>query len=183
MKKLCLLAMAVVFAVSAHAQLITSTTTVSERKIQREKTNVNVWYQGEVNFGYGLAGSISYNGESADAEFSRVFIETIHGARITKYAFVGLGTGVQYALDYEEAIIPVFLDLKGYYPVSDDFAPYVAFDLGYGIGTSDFDGGFYGSFGAGLNYRKLNFGLGYQMQGIGEGAKLGSFFLKVGLKF
>lgn len=183
MKKILILLAAALVAVPTFAQKTTVTRVNREKTYKTQNHDLSIWYQGEVNIGYGMAGSVSYKGDSADAEYSRIFVETIHGARITQYAFVGLGVGFQYAWDYEEEVIPIFVDLKGYYPVNDNFAPYVAFDLGYGATISNFDGGFYGSFGAGLNYKKLNFGLGYQMQGIGGGLKLGSFFLKVGMKF
>lgn len=169
MKKLLIVLVAVLMAAPSFAQKTTVTRVNREKTYKTSSHDLNVWYQGELNFGYGLA---------SDYNMSRVFLETIHGARITKYAYAGIGVGVQYALDWEEVIIPAFVDLKGYYPVTDDFAPYVAIDLGYGAGTGDIDGGFYGSFGAGVNYKKLNFGLGYQKFG-----EVGSFFVKVGIKF
>ncbi len=207
MKKICMLALAFVCgtATASYAQLITSTTSVSEKTIEKKgRGDVKVWYEGELNLGYGMGGSLKYDGESEDAHFARPFIETVHGARITRYAFVGLGAGFQYAYDeeWEIGLVPVFLNLKGYYPVTEHFAPYVSVDLGYGLGVLgtknyggeeglDLKGGLYASYGIGLNYKRLNFGFGWQHQSMkfayegesGDSFGANSFFLKVGLKF
>ena len=183
----------------------TTVTRVNREKTYRTNTHaVDIWYEGELNLGYGMGGTLKYDGDSEDAKYARPFIETVHGVRITKYAFAGLGVGFQYAYDenWEVGMMPVFLDLKGYYPVTEHFAPYVAIDLGFSsglVGTKDYmdtegldlKGGFYASYGIGLNYRRLNFGLGWQHQGMkfkydgknGDGFSVNSFFVKIGLKF
>lgn len=206
MKKLLVLA-AILLAAMPAASFAQKTTVT---RVNREKTyrttnhDISIWYEGELNLGYGMGGTIKADGESADAKYGRPFIETVHGVRITKYAFAGLGVGFQYATgkEWKTGMVPLFLDLKGYYPVTEDFAPYVAIDLGYGmgvVGTKDFygekgmdlKGGFYASYGIGLNYKRLNFGLGWQHQGMkfkyegesSDGFSVNSFFVKVGLKF
>lgn len=203
MKKIAIIALAALFcAAQADAQIITGSSYESTE--YTVKTN---GYQGELNFGYGLGGTVKDDHDKDDAHFARAFIETIHGARINEYAFVGLGAGFHYAYDkknvagYDDegvGIVPLFIDLKGYYPVTDDFAPYVAVDLGYGLPVlnskgsySELTGGFYASYGIGLNWRKLNFGLGWQHQSFntkyegekGDGFAINSFFVKVGVKF
>lgn len=150
-------------------------------------------YQGEVNVGYGFGGKVKIEGEKFDAEYGREFVETIHGIRINKYAFAGLGAQLQYIDDPEVLMLPLFIDLKGYYPIGKRFAPYIFVDLGYSLGVSDGDGdldGFFASYGLGINYGKLDFGLGWQHQttysyheGGGYDASVNSFFLKVGVKF
>ena len=201
MKRFCVLLLAALVAMPSFAQKTTVTRVTRETTVTRvtretdyhasSSREVDIWYQGEVNVGYGTSGSVALSdlGLSVDANFGRVFLETVHGARITKYAYAGLGVGVQYAYDAEEVLLPVFVDLRGYCPVGD-FAPYVAVDLGYAAGFDQIDGGFYGSFGAGLNYKRLNFGLGYQMlcfsesfEGYKFSERAGSFFVKVGVKF
>ncbi len=186
MKKIIVLAVAALLAVPAtsFAQKTTITQMNREKTYQTTSHKVDVWYQGEVNFGYGLDGKV----DGENAEYGRVFVETIHGARITKYAFVGLGVGVQYATEWESIAMPIFVDLKGYYPVNEKFAPYVSVDLGYSPvldegTTNGFDGGFYASYGIGLNYGKLNFGLGGQHQALNGDFACNSFFIKIGLKF
>lgn len=191
---------------NADAQIITGSTTYTSTEFTSSIKNTR--YQGELNFGYGLGGKAKdEDGDKDDAYYSRAFIETIHGMRINQYAFVGLGAGFQYAYDkknivgYDEdgvGVVPIFLDLKGYYPVTDDFAPYISVDLGYGLPVlnskgdySELKGGFYASYGIGLNWRKLNFGLGWQHQSFkydyegetGDSFGINSFFVKVGFRF
>lgn len=205
MKKIMLfLAVALLSAPAASfAQKMTVTNINREKTYKTTEHRVEIWYEGELNLGYGLAGKLKGDLDG-DAKYSRPFIETVHGVRITKYAFVGAGLGFQYATDkaWEVGMMPVFLNLKGYYPVSEHFAPYVSVDLGYGIGVTgtkdfaeeeglDLKGGMYASYGIGLNYKRLNVGLGWQHQGMkaeydGDEAgkfRVNSFFVKVGLKF
>ena len=209
MKKMLFLVAAVLLAAptATFAQKTTVTRVNREKTYKTSSHDLSIWYQGELNFGYGLGGKVKYDGEKADAKFSRAFIETVHGVRITQYAFAGMGLGFQYAYDGKNAVgvkedgvgmMPMFLDLKGYYPVTETFAPYVAIDLGYGLpifGAENdgekLKGGFYASYGIGLNYKKLNFGLGWQHQGFhyeyegekSDGFGVNSFFVKVGVKF
>lgn len=182
MKKFFLLLVAAMMVAPAasFAQKMTVTNINREKTYQTKTREVDIWYQGEVNVGYGLNGTV--DGHSTD--FGRVFAETIHGVRITKYAFIGLGIGVQYAHEWETITLPVFVDMKGYYPVNEKFAPYVSIDLGYSpFVKGDADGGLYASYGVGLNYGKLNFGFGCQHQTTNGSYAVNSFFVKVGLKF
>ncbi len=205
MKKLLIMTVVAIFAAPmvSHAKKTTVTRVNREKTYQTNSHKVDIWYEGELNVGYGMGGTAKVDGESEDAHYGRPFIETVHGVRITQYAFVGAGVGFQYACDeqWKVGMMPVFLDLKGYYPVNDNFAPYVAIDLGFSsgvVGTKDFadegedlKGGFYASYGIGLNYKRLNFGLGWQHQGMkeeyegesGDSFSVNSFFVKVGLKF
>lgn len=206
MKKLFILIATALLAAPAasFAQKTTVTRVNRERTYKTSSHNVDIWYEGELNIGYGTGGTLKADGESEDAKYTRPFIETVHGVRITPYAFAGLGIGFQYAYDknWEIGMMPVFIDLKGYYPVTEHFAPYVAIDLGFSsglVGTKDYlgeegldlTGGFYASYGIGLNYRRLNFGFGWQHQGMkfkydGESSEsfgINSFFVKIGLKF
>lgn len=205
----------------------TTITRISREKTYKTSTrNIDVWYQGELNIGYAVNGKIKLTDEDGDMEkfksdYSRPLIETIHGVRITKYGFVGVGAAVQYAfgkLDADEddsekwntMMIPLFVNLKGYYPVTDDFAPYISLSFGSsicamsglnesksGMGYSydyKLKGGFYGEYGIGFNYKRLNFGLGLQHQTMKlvytssnysdeEKWSSNSFYVKVGLTF
>lgn len=201
MKKFFLLALLVCgVTATSFAQLVQSTTSVTERTYEKKKKkSFGSWetrYQGELNFGYATGGKLKTDWDGEVEKFksntSRPFIETIHGARIGDYLFVGAGAAVQFMygeLDpevndsphWETMNIPVFLNLKGYYPVSDNFAPYVSLSLGgqivaltniddYGGGDYGYSweekltGGFYCDFGVGFNYKKFNFGLGMMNQ-------------------
>lgn len=124
--------------------------------------------------------------------WTELFSETIHGSRISKYAFVGLGFGFnaykdilsfdEYDGDLETVwgmTVPVFLDMKGYYPVTDDFAPYIDLGLGCSIGVLEIEGsGFLANVGFGINYKKLNIGMNFQSENKAKG-----FAFKLGLVF
>lgn len=205
--------------VAADAQIVRGSSSISTTSQKSSVVKSGVRYQGELNFGFATGGKLTdEDGDKWKTDFSRPFIETVHGVRmLNDYLFAGIGVGVQYAYgkmdpDYEDSddwgvvSIPVFLNLKGYYPVSNNFAPYVSLSLGGSIfacsnwDDSDFEwenklkGGFYCDFGVGFNYRKFNFGFGLQHQSMkftetyGSqteewGSSVNSFYVKVGLKF
>lgn len=101
MKKLFILIAAALLAAPAasFAQKTTVTRVNRERTYKTSSHNVDIWYEGELNIGYGTGGTLKADGESEDAKYTRPFIETVHGVRITPYAFAGLGIGFQYAYD------------------------------------------------------------------------------------
>ena len=75
--------------------------------------------------------------------------------------------------------VPVILDMKGYYPVTDDFAPYIDLGLGCSIGVLEIEGsGFLANVGFGINYKKLNIGMNFQSENKAKG-----FAFKLGLVF
>ncbi|MBE6193362.1 MAG: hypothetical protein E7139_05425 [Rikenellaceae bacterium] len=94
-----------------------------------------VSYQGEVDLGYSFG-----VGKRAS---ERVNIHTIQGIKVGKYFSTGIGTGFDFYYDFDdssEAIVPVYLNLKGYYPVSKNVSPFVSCDVGLGVGvTGDLD--------------------------------------------
>lgn len=206
MKKIMLMAFAMLAVPTLSlAQKTTVTTMNKSLRYHKESHTVSMWYEGELNAGYGFGGTCRYDDAVFDANYWRPFIETVHGVRIKQYAFVGAGLGVQYAFkkDYWNTLMmPIFLNVKGLYPVTDDFAPYFSMDLGGSVCllADDFNddetryrGGFYGSFGLGLNYKRLNFGFGWQIQKSKfkdlyddeylDRLRVSSFFVKIGLKF
>lgn len=227
MKKFIVLVIAAVLA--TPSVMMAQKTTI--QTVNRQKTyntflrNINVWYQGEVNIGYAVSGKLvdSYD-VPMKTNFSRPFIETTHGIRITKYAFVGAGLGLQYAYgksstdadgffgDYDDdefksprwntLLMPLFINLKGYYPVNDNLAPYISLSFGgapvltsnIGEITGDEEfrlgGRAYCKFGAGINYKKWTFDLGIMHQGLAfsydgykEPCRINSFYVNVGLVF
>lgn len=95
----------------------------------------NVQYQGEVDLGYSFG-----VGKSAS---ERVNLHTIQGIRVGKYFSAGIGTGFDFYYDFDdssEMIVPVYLNLKGYYPLSAKVSPYISCDIGVGVGvTGDVD--------------------------------------------
>ena len=110
-----------------------------------QQSNWKARYQGELNLGFATGGKLKMEVggqiEKFATNFSRPLLETVHGVRVGDYLFGGIGLGVQYAygdqtegvdnsLKWNTAMMPLFLNLKGYYPVSDNFAPYISLSLG-----------------------------------------------------
>ncbi len=202
MKKLLLVALLMCgVTATSFAQLVQSTTSVTERTYEKQKKELGkIRYQGELNLGFATGGKLKDDaGEKIETNLSRPLLETIHGVRVGDYLFAGVGLGVQYAYgdwvtgadaenfsDYmpswNTAMMPIFLNLKGYYPVTKNFAPYISLSLGatailasdLSITESYYDesvetklkGGFYCDFGVGFTARKFNFGFGMMHQGL-----------------
>ena len=192
MKKfLFILAIAVCSTVMASAQT----------EVSRTHKPIEVKYQGEVNLGYAVGGHMKgENGVKAKSGLGRVFVETIHGVTISKYAFFGGGIGFQFYsgkmkemsntekdnAKWNTLTIPLFVNLRGMYPVNDNLKPFVNLALGGSIvACSDYNskketgygyyrsveqtklhGGFYCDFGAGVQYKRWNFSIGLQHQGF-----------------
>lgn len=121
-----------------------------------------VWYQGEVDLGFAVGGD----------EATGPILETVHGIRITKYAFAGVGVGLHYLIQDGDPLVPVFADFKFYYPVNKNIAPFLNIDAGSEV----CNGGAYLSAGVGLNYKRWNFSVGIRMNDYS--GTLG--FIKVG---
>ena len=87
------------------------------------------------------------------------------GARTSKFFYIGGGVGWHNLL-YFDSWLPYLTfttDIKGYIPTKSHFSP--RFDLSFGGTVEPIDAyaGLYLSFGAGFDYRRLSFGIGYQM--------------------
>ncbi len=143
-----------------------------------------VKYHGEVDLGYSIGVGLLATG--------RVNIHTIQGAQIGKYFSTGIGIGLDYYHEFYEKgelAIPIYLNLKGYLPVSEKVAPYFSFDIGAGIGaTSGITGmsGLYCTPAIGLKAGKFKAQLGYNIQRISEagiGVNMNAIQIKVGLMF
>lgn len=162
MKKLLFLSFCLIWLpLFSSAQIIQgeSTTTqtlfVPEKKIP-EKGYPR--YQGDIYLGY--AGD--------DICLS---LTTTHGIRINKYLFAGAGIGIEYGdlwfyhdryKDWlcETSNIPLFINLKGYYPVAKKIEPYVSLSLGYAYNIDEYSG-FYCDASIGIRLWKFCVGIGF----------------------
>ena len=143
-------------------------------------------YQSEVDLG----ASITTNGYQTGTAVAN--FRTIHGGKIGDYFFTGLGFGADWYFfdqgssgDDSEVVIPVFLNMKGYYPAKKHFKPFVSLDLGYGFGVTQSisgEGGFMYSPAIGFQYKKFQFQVGYEHQSI-SGIEFGSCQIKAGVVF
>lgn len=163
MKKLFLLLAAICVASSAFAQ-------------------TPIKYQGEVDLGYSLG-----VGEFATG---RVNIHTVHGAKIGDYFSAGIGVGVDlYTEGGTDVVIPIFLNLKGYLPTNSKVTPYASFDIGAGIGASEYVSGLSGVMftpAVGIKVGMFKAQLGFNVQKFSEsGISVGfnAVQLKVGVVF
>lgn len=129
---------------------------------------VDIKYQGEINLGYSVG---------LDSNDGRLNVHTIQGAKIGQYISAGLGLGLDYYHYYDEFMIPLYLDIKGYYPINDRISPFIAMDLGYSIRTSSStDGCIYFAPSIGVKYKNFSFQYGYT-------CKLGALQFKLGYIF
>jgi len=143
---------------------------------------VPVKYQGEVDLGYSIG-----VGEFATG---RVNLHTIHGVKIGDYFSTGVGVGVDYYHEGEaELMIPVYLNLKGYLPVSEKVSPYLSFDIGAGIGATEGVSGLSGMMltpAIGVKAGIFKAQIGYNVQRISEsgvGVNFNALQIKVGVMF
>lgn len=140
-----------------------------------------VKYHGEVDLGYSIGVGTFSTG--------RVNVHTIQGVRIGNYFSTGVGLGLDYYHEASELFIPIYLNLKGYLPVSEKIAPYFSFDIGAGVGaTSGVSGtsGMYCTPAVGVKAGKFKAQLGYNIQRLSEsgiGINMNAIQLKVGLMF
>lgn len=119
-------------------------------------------YQGVAEMGYAIKVG-DYGGD-----FLRLHLS--NGYRFNKYLYAGIGTGVHYYFDSDDAIIPLFADLK-VYPLTNRVSPIIGFGVGYSFNASDgFSGlGLYLNPQLGVNYKldnnlDLSFSIGFEMQ-------------------
>lgn len=164
MKKLFLSAVAAVMSVSAV------------------KAQIPLKYQGEVDLGYSIGVGTFATG--------RVNIHTIQGVRIGRYFSTGLGIGLDYYHEVDgELAIPIYLDLKGYLPVSEKISPYFSLDIGAGVGATEGVKGLSGVYctpAIGVKAGMFKAQLGYNIQRISEsgiGIDMNAVQIKVGVMF
>ncbi len=122
-------------------------------KSEREPFFVRYSFDADLGFIVGTKADFSigdYGAESVKSNFCRPAFSMTHGVQIYKYAFAGLGFGVQYMYgniyngdsfsdsEYEgvsskwkTVLIPLYFNVKGIYPINDTFAPFVNLSLGY----------------------------------------------------
>lgn len=113
-----------------------------------------------------------YLGESfciVDAE-SRFNIHTVHGVKIGDYFSAGIGTGVDIYyeddLEYSMMQIPIFLNVKGYLPLSQKVSLYASMDGGKTFGVGDSSGLTSWMYvpAVGVKIKFINIQLGYVLQ-------------------
>lgn len=154
------------------------------------QTNTNIKYQGEVLAGYS-AGIGTFG-------LDRVNLHTIQGVRFNEYFSTGLGLGLNfypnYIYDAPELSMPIFLNAKGYLPVSNSTKLFLSLDLGVSVGLTEGMSGMSGFLIApavGASFKvspknAINISLGYDCQKWSESITSitnGALAVKLGFQF
>ena len=97
--------------------------------------NINYFkYQGEVNTSYSFC---------VDEELNNLSLEVINGVRFSRYLYAGVGLGATANFSDEAILFPVFIDFKGYMPVTGKMDLIAGVDVGTKLDyTYDMSGGF-----------------------------------------
>lgn len=92
-------------------------------------------YQGEINTSYSFC---------IDEELNNLNLEVINGVRFSRYFYAGVGLGATADFSDEAILFPVFIDLKGYMPVTTKMDLIAGVDVGTKLDyTYDMSGGFF----------------------------------------
>lgn len=131
-------------------------------------------YQGEANLGYSIGvGALGFN---------KVNLHTVQGVKVGEYVSAGVGIGLDWwrgiykeyweekgQFDSGELTLPIYLNVKGYLPMSENTAPYISCDLGYAAGITKGVknlGGLYFSPAVGLKFNSFKAELGFTLQKV-----------------
>lgn len=157
----------------------------------------NVKYQGDIQLGY----SAGIGTFATD----RVNLHMVNGVRINEYFSTGIGLGLDYYHTYNwyinndyvasELVMPIFLNAKGYLPISKKTNLFLSMDLGCSIGLTEGVSGMSGfmmtpAVGASFKVaesKAITFSFGYNYQAWSTGGLLSinadALSLKVGFAF
>ncbi len=115
---------------------------------------------------------LGYSFSNGDYPIDFIKLNGIYAYKLNPYVSLGVGSGLRYALDVDDALIPFFADFRAALPYRN-FPLYFSFDAGYSLDvTSDFRSeGFYLLINPtlGVNFKlsdrsALNMGIGYEKQ-------------------
>lgn len=140
-----------------------------------------VKYHGEVDLGYSLGVGTFAAG--------RVNLHTIQGVRIGEYFSTGIGLGLDFYHEGPELMVPVYLNLKGYLPVTSRVSPYFSLDIGAGVGASAGVSGLSGATytpAVGIRVGRFKAQIGYNAQCLSESGvsiTMGALQIKAGVTF
>lgn len=135
MKKFLLTVVAVLFAaVSVNAQFSNGS------KSKSSSGGGDMGWRGEVNVGLSM-GKIKMKSDKSKNSFLAPAISATYGMKFNDYLFAGAGAGFKYIMknklaegcDFKATMLPIFAEIKAFYPVNDEIAPFVMLDLGYSI--------------------------------------------------
>ena len=143
-------------------------------------------YMGEIHIGYGTSGEIN----GVKAYMGRAMLGTLQGMQISNYLSAAFGVDavmMTHRWDTEDMRFAInsYFDVRGYYPVTDRFAPFLDLGLGAQLHVQPWESNtpyFFCQFGPGIKYRKFVFSCGLQQLDIGDNG-LTTFYVKTGISF
>lgn len=142
---------------------------------------IPVAYHGEVDLGYSIG--VGTFGEG------RVNLHTIQGVQLGRYFSAGLGLGLDLYHNGPELVVPIYLNMKGYLPVTEKVSPYFSLDIGGGIGATELLSGLSGLYctpAVGVRVGMFKAQLGYNVQRFSEsgfGFNTNAIQIKLGVMF
>lgn len=107
------------------------------------------------------------------------------GVRTSKYFYIGGNIGWHNVIEeyWWTPYLTFTSDIKGYIPTRSEFFPRIDLSFGGCVFPADFGiCGFYMSFGAGFDWRRFSFGMGYQMPVI-EDYPIPLGYARLGIRF
>lgn len=146
---------------------------VEIEKEPKVRKKIPVKYQGEASIGFGANFGYYYNYLGNYDNSYTIYLETVHGVLISKYFFIGAGFNLHYFLnkkigsdsydyyDYSVTSIyfPIFLNLKGIYPINNDWKTYITANVGSDVLYDEV----YAKGGVGVQYKRFFIDAGFQM--------------------
>ena len=155
--------------------------TVARWTICSVQAQIPLKYQGEADLGYSIGVGTFATG--------RVNLHTIQGVKIGSYFSTGIDLGIDYYHGRQELFVPIYLDLKGYLPLSASVTPYFSLDIGAGHGATAGESGLSGTAytpAIGAKAGRFKAPIGYNVQRVsesGSGLNMNAMQIKVGHLF
>lgn len=158
------------------------------KEVAAPTASTAVKYQGEVFTGFGVG--------TGTFAMDRFYLHTIQGVRVGNHFSTGLGIGLNMIMPYEftynlpELFLPIYLNFKGYLPVSNKSSLFASFDIGGSFGVTEGVTGLKGllvtpAIGASIN-NKVNVSLSYEIQTVSDAIasiNINAVVIKVGYVF
>ncbi|MBR2451921.1 MAG: hypothetical protein IKB37_01955 [Rikenellaceae bacterium] len=147
------------------------------------KAQSSISYHGECD--------VSYSSGIGEISIDRYNLHTIHGIMVDDKCSVGVGAGIDnYTFDHNiSVVVPIYLSVKGYLPMTNILYGFIGLDCGVGIGATEYAKGLRGLYltpSLGLKIGHLKLQIGYNVQRISEemtGVNLGAVQAKLGVMF
>lgn len=141
-------------------------------------------YAGGMHIGYGTSSTVN----DAKTYSARAMLGMMHGIMWGDYLQTSIGVDAHMLTHYYKGqglrfAMTGYVDLRGFYPVTSDFSPFLDLALGAGHSIKPSGGktSFYCEFGPGIKYKKFSLSCGLQKFGKDKGGS--HFYVKTGFYF